>query len=211
MLLTPSSTEFLDLARTTLNHRRQPFRFRATGTSMEPFIRSGDILERRGRRVRLDRGAQRAMRWPGARIPIGRRISRTLGGWGTAIRERLDRDGGDLLRVVSLCGPSVRVDGLLPESEPEWEDVVSVAVTRDLAPLLYFQFQRSGTELPLEVSRALSRAYYGSAARYVVMINAFGEVLKAITDAGILPSTGARDDERPLPDARGSIARRTGR
>ena len=144
-----------------------------------------DILERRGRRVRLDRGAQRAMRWPGARIPIGRRISRTLGGWGTAIRERLDRDGGDLLRVVSLCGPSVRVDGLLPESEPEWEDLVSVAVTRDLAPLLYFQFQRSGTELPLEVSRALSRAYYGSAARYVVMINAFGEVLKAITDAGI--------------------------
>ncbi|OGG56879.1 MAG: hypothetical protein A3F84_10845 [Candidatus Handelsmanbacteria bacterium RIFCSPLOWO2_12_FULL_64_10] len=43
MLLTLSSDDFLDLAEAVLR-RGQPLRFRATGTSMAPSIRSGDLL-----------------------------------------------------------------------------------------------------------------------------------------------------------------------
>ena len=116
MLQTLASEEFLVLAEATLR-RGQRFRFRAAGTSMEPFIRSGDILT-------VDPVDDRAIR-PGDvalyRCAEGPRVHRVTGRTGAAFRVQGDAPGclaeevdrGDVLGRVGTVergGRSLRLD-----------------------------------------------------------------------------------------------------
>lgn len=121
------------------------------------------------------------MRWPVARVPGGRRLTRTLAGWGISLRERLDRDAGDLRLLLRLCAPS-REELALPPSEAGWARLTALAEDRDLAPLLYHQTQGC---LPPDAARALGKAYYVSAARCAVRTEAVGRILFALREAEV--------------------------
>lgn len=174
------------------------------------------FVEREGRQVRLDRGMQGAMRWPVARLPGGRRLARIVSGWGTSLHERGDQDARDLRRLLRLCAtdrkfvaPS-QVDFDLPDSEAGWEHLIALAGDCDLAPLLYCQareiLQRIDNPLPPAAGRALSDAYYVSAARCAVMTDAVGKVLTALREADVptlvLKGVALSETVYPSPAAR---------
>ena len=240
MILTLTSDDFFALAGEILS-RGERLRFRATGTSMTPFIRSGDVLvaspangvrtgdvvlyrsaegprahrvtgreeggfrvqgdapgclpeevagadvlgrveavERDGRVIRMDRGPQRLMGWPAAGIPGGRRLVRTMGGWGAVWRGRRDREAEDLRRVVRLCCCAKAPRGL---SDEDWSRLTAVAEACDLAPMLHLRAKEEA--LPPEAASALKRAYYVAAARHAVLSASLGTALRALKTAKI--------------------------
>jgi hypothetical protein len=113
MLLTLSSGDFLDLAGAALREGR-PLRFRATGTSMAPSIRSGDILT-------VDPVDARALR-PGDvalyRSEQGLRVHRLTGRAGARLRFQGDAPGCLVEEV-----PAVEVLGRLVFVEREGRQV----------------------------------------------------------------------------------------